>query len=382
MIPRLLLCAALIAPLGVACVAPDPEAVPGTPGASPGATTVSRDADVSSTRTPLIAVPSGTGILAFSTGSTLFSQDCLDEIDAAPALPTLTPTPGLSPTPPPAPTSTPVPTATPGPPPIATTTPFPREAYVPIALKEDRGFKAALMEILGDEADSYAFIIKDLESGRGAQHNVDHVFYAASVFKLFVMYEVFNQQSQNRVSWDHELVVTPYYDSFSLLPRRTELCQVLSVAEAMNHMLSISDNTAAVLLQDLVGSGAVNSSLETLGIKTSGLFEDSLPLTAEDVALLLEAVARGATVSRDASTDMLQLMSREELDNGLEAGIPSGENVIVAHKTGNWSDATHDVGVVFAPFGPYLFVALSDTNHETQRIKDLSTAAYEYFKDH
>ena len=237
------------------------------------------------------------------------------------------------------------------------------------------------MDILGDDAGSYAFIIKDLETGRGAEHNVDHVFYAASIFKLFVMYEVFNQQSQNRVSWDGELVVTPYYDSFGLSPRRTQLCQQLTVAEAMNLMLSISDNTAAVLLQDLVGSGSVNSSLQTLGIETSGLFEDGLPLTAADVALLLEAISRGVTVSHDASTDMLLLMTREELDNGLEAGIPGDANVIVAHKTGNWSDATHDVGIVFAPFGTYLFVALSDRDHETRLIKALSTAAYEYYKD-
>jgi beta-lactamase class A len=247
-------------------------------------------------------------------------------------------------------------------------------------LDEDEDFKQELLGILGDQADSYGFVIKDLASGKGAQHNADRVYYAASVFKLFVMYEVFIQQSIGNIAWQQELIVTPYYESFGLSPRRTQLCQVLSVAEAVNLMLSISDNTAAVLLQDLVGSGAVNSSLETLGIKTSGLFEDGLPLTAEDVALLLEAIARGATVSRDASTDMLLLMSREELDNGLEAGIPAGDPVIVAHKTGNWSDATHDVGVVFAPFGPYLFVALSDRNHETRLIQALSRAAYDYFQ--
>jgi beta-lactamase class A len=377
-IRRLLFGVALLVPLTLGCVAVDPQALPGTPGAS--VTPAIRFDSVSSTRTPLLTTPTGTGILATDFGPVVYSQQCFDQINATPPPPRATPTPGLSPTPPPTATFTPVPTDTPGPPPTATTTPYPREAFVPIPLEEDSGFEDELDGILGDEADSYAFVIKDLATGRGAQHNVDQIFYAASVFKLFVMYEVFIQQSQGRVSWDGELVVTPYYDSFGLTPRRTELCQVLSVAEAMNDMLSVSDNTAAVLLQDLVTSGAVNSSLDTLGIKTSGLFEDGLPLTAADVAVLLEAIARGATVSRDASSDMLQLMTREELDNGLGAGIPAGANVIVAHKTGNWGDATHDVGVVFAPFGTYLFVALSDTNHETAVIKALSTAAYNYFK--
>jgi beta-lactamase class A len=374
-----LLPAALIASLGLAaCVAVDPEAVPTTPEAS--APAASRNLDVSSTRTPVLSAPTGTGILSFNPGPVVISQDCLNAIGAPTPRPTLTPTPGISPTPQPTATRTPAPTATSGPSPTPTVTPFPRGAFEPQALDRDAVFERDLLNILGDQAGSYAFVIKDLETGRGAELNVDRVFNAASIFKLFVMYEVFNQQSLNRIAWDTQLTVTPYYDAFGLSPRRTQLCQVLSVAEAMGLMLTISDNSAAVLLQDLVGAGAVNSSLETLGIKDSGLYSDGLPLTAGDVALLLEAIARGETVSRDASTDMLQLMSREELDNGLEAGIPE-EGVIVAHKTGNWGDATHDAGVVFAPFGTYLFVVLSDRNHETQTIKALSTAAYEYFKD-
>jgi beta-lactamase class A len=379
-ITRLLLCAALVAPLTLACVAVDPNTTIGTPGAG-STTSADRVSEDSSSRSPLLAAPTGTGILAAATGPTVFSQDCLEDIGATPAPPTVTPTPGLSPTPRPSATPTPAPSATTGPSPTPTTTPLPREEYSPIALKEDDDFKDDLLDLLGDDKDSYAFVIKDLETGRGAEHNTGQVFYAASVFKLFVMYEVFNQQSQDRVSWDGKLVVTPYYDSFGLSPRRTQLCQELTVAEAMNLMLSISDNTAAVLLQDFVTSGAVNSSIETLGIKDSGLFEDGLPLTAADVALLLEAIARGATVSRDASSDMLAMMTREELDNGLRAGIPNDANAVVAHKTGNWSDATHDVGVVFAPFGTYLFVVLSNTDHDTRLIKALSTAAYEHFKD-
>jgi beta-lactamase class A len=193
------------------------------------------------------------------------------------------------------------------------------------------------------------------------------------------MYEVFNQQAQGRFHWSDELELTPYYDSFALSPRRTTLCQVLTVGEAMELTLRISDNATAVLLQDLVGAPNVNASLTALGIKDSGLFSDGLPLTAQDVALLLEAISRGAAVSRDASSDMLQLMTYEELGNGLKEGLPDG--VVVAHKTGNWSDATHDAGIVFAPFGPYLFVALAQASHETRYIQALSAAAYAYFEN-
>ena len=377
MIPRLLLSAVLLASLCIACtVARPPEsAAPPTGSASAPA---SGRAESSSTRTPLLEAPSGTGVLSFGPGSLGFSQSCLAEAGMV-QTPEATDTPGPSPAASVPPTDTPAPASTSRPPLARALTPAPPQPYEPIPLVEDQDFKDDLLDILGDEAGHYAFVIKDLNSGRGAQFNADKAFYAASVFKLWVMYEVFNQQAQGLVDWSNELVVTPYYESFVLSPGGAQLCEVLSVAEAMRLMLSVSDNVAAVLLQDLVGSGNVNTSIAKLGVKTSGLFEDGLPLTAEDVALLLEAIARGAAFSPDASADMLQLMAGELLNNGLKDGLP-GE-VVVAHKTGNWDDATHDVGVVFAPFGTYLFVALSDTNHETQLIKALSEAAYAYFED-
>jgi beta-lactamase class A len=145
----------------------------------------------------------------------------------------------------------------------------------------------------------------------------------------------------------------------------------------MEAMMSVSDNAAAVLLQDLVRSPNVNRTLQALGLKDSGLYPEGLPVTAADLGLLLEAIARGAAVSESASAEMIELMKGEVIDNGLRAGLPP--DVPVAHKTGNWSDATHDAGIVFAKNGPYVFVVLSETDHETSVIRALSAAAYEYF---
>ena len=223
------------------------------------------------------------------------------------------------------------------------------QPYKPIAFSEDAGLQKALDDALGDESGDYAYVVKDLTTGVGATHNADKVFNSASVFKLWVMYEVFHQESLGLIKWNDKLVVTPYYDAFALSPRRTQLCQQLTVADTMDAMLSISDNAAAVLLQDLVGSGNVNRAIDALGVRDSGLFEDGLPLTASDVSLLLEAIGRGQAISPPASAEMLWLMSQEGIDNGLVAGVPAG--TLVAHKTGNWSDATHDVGIVYGPRG-------------------------------
>jgi beta-lactamase class A len=146
----------------------------------------------------------------------------------------------------------------------------------------------------------------------------------------------------------------------------------------MEAMLSVSDNAAAVLLQDLAGSSNVNTAIEDLGLRDSGLYEDGLPVTARDLALLMEAIAVGEAISPEASADMVRLLDHDVFENGLVAGVPEG--TLVARKTGNWSDATHVAGIVYAPFGPYVFVALTRNGYETAVIEALSRATYAYFE--
>jgi beta-lactamase class A len=250
--------------------------------------------------------------------------------------------------------------------------------FVPIEMEEDKALRDRLMSVLEDEEDGFAFVVKDVSTGRGATHNADKNFYAASLFKLFVMYEVFNQQASGAVNWEGELLMTPYYESQGLGPRETALCQVLTVSEAMQAMMRISDNAAAHLLLDLVGPGNVNQSLQAVGILDSGLYSEELPSRASDVALLLEAIASGEAISQAASAEMVELMALELIDNGLRAGVPS--RVKVAHKTGRWSGAAHDAGIVFAESGPYLFVAMSEADYETDLIEELSRETYEHFR--
>ena len=60
------------------------------------------------------------------------------------------------------------------------------------------------------------------EVGRGALVNPDKVFYAASLYKLSVLYEVFHQRALGLLDFDEEMLVTPYYADFDLgtLPGR------------------------------------------------------------------------------------------------------------------------------------------------------------------
>jgi len=260
-------------------------------------------------------------------------------------------------------------------------------SYEPLPLQEDAALEARLREVLGDEVDSYGVVVKSLDDGRGALINPDKVFYAASLFKVAVMYEVFHQRSLGLLSFDERLLVTPYYAGFDLGTLPIEVCQTLSVGEALAYMMSISDNTSAVLLQDRVGAGNVNRSLEALGLTTTRLLSDDLPTTAADMALLMEMIALGKAVDTGASQEMVNLLTSEEIDNGLRAGVASaeggsasaGEGTLVAHKTGNWSNATHDAGIVYSPAATYVIAVLSEKAYETKLTAEVSRVVWEYY---
>jgi beta-lactamase class A len=253
----------------------------------------------------------------------------------------------------------------------------PPPPYEPLPLEPDETLERLLREQLGDEVDSYGVVVKEIDDGSGAAVNADKVFNAASLFKVAVMYEAFQQRAAGILSFDWELVVTPYYDSFGLGPRLTAVCQSLTVGEALVAMMAVSDNAAAVMLQDLVGSRHINASMAALGLTDTRLLEDGLPTTAQDMALLIEMIARGQAVDRAASQEMVDLMSLESLNDRLPALLPEG--TLVAHKTANWSDATHDAGIVYSPKAVYVIVVLSEKEYEAKPIAELSRVVYEYY---
>jgi beta-lactamase class A len=254
----------------------------------------------------------------------------------------------------------------------------PPQTPAPLAIRTDLVLENALKLVLGEELNGYGVVAIDLESGRSASINGDLIFYSASIFKTWVMYEVFHQASLNYFNLTDQLVMTPYYDSFGLGPRATRLCQRLTVQQALEAMMSISDNSAAVLLQDLVGAPNVNSSLEALGLKDSRLNTEDIPVTANDMALLLQFIGSGKAVNREASEAMAALMLTEGFNNGLTSGVPS--DVQVAHKTGNWPNARHDIGIVFAPETTYVVAVLSDNRAGSlSMIQAISTAVYDSF---
>ena len=247
----------------------------------------------------------------------------------------------------------------------------------------DAALARVVRESVGDLVDHFSVLVKNLDDGTGMVLDPDRDFYAASLYKTWVMLEAFAQHEDGLLDWSELYVVSQYYEAFGLNPGELRECDVVALGDVLDRMMGRTDNVAANILLERVGAGNINRSLRNLGLDLSGFYvEGTLPTTAREAALLLEAIYEQAAVSEEASARMLELLKTESIDNRIPALLPLDTEV--AHKTGNWQDATHDAGIVFSPNTTYIIVALTDfgyTDGGATPIAELSLAVYNYYND-
>ena len=255
--------------------------------------------------------------------------------------------------------------------------PLPAEFAPP---EEDPALATLISTALSGFEGEYSVVVRNLEDGRSASINQGKVYYAASLFKLALLLEAYRQRDAGEVDFAELLTLDKEYvdyDFGTLKYLELEEGDMLTVADALKAMIIVSDTPTAVMIQDVVNPVRVEQTLRSLGINDMSVLTSELPTTASDMALLMVAVAAGAEVTAESRSEMLALLLQESIRGGIPSGVP--ENVAVAHKTGNFTNATHDVALVWGPAGPYVIAVLSDRAWESQPIVAVSKAVWDYF---
>ncbi len=244
-------------------------------------------------------------------------------------------------------------------------------------LQSDPGLAAALDRALDGVDGRIGLAVKDLGSGRGALLGARQEMPSASLFKLEVLYTVFDAA----LPFSERLEITDRVKEYDLGTLDLPVGDSLSVAEALERMVTISDNSSAILLADRVGPGRVNAELAALGLEQTHYLGDRLTTSARDMLVLLERIARGQAVSPTASADMLHLLLRQKINDRLPRLLPAGTQV--AHKTGNLDGVVNDVGILYGQRSTVVVsVLVADTRNDdaaARAIARAGQAALAYF---
>ncbi|MCH7809826.1 MAG: serine hydrolase [Chloroflexi bacterium] len=244
----------------------------------------------------------------------------------------------------------------------------------------DPGLLAAVQVALDGRDGVFSVIVHNLADGRYAAINPNATYYAASLFKAPVLLEAYRQREVGIIDFATELTVDEevvQYDLGTLAYLGIEEGDTVLLGEAVEAMIVVSDTALANLVLGELGCGNVDSTLAGIGATTMSVSTRDLPTTAADMYAVISAIATGDGVSEGSRREMLSLMAQEWFRDGVVAGIPAGTPF--AHKTGSFTDATHDVAVVEGPAGPYIIVVLSDRSSQWGPIASVSDAVWRYF---
>ena len=203
----------------------------------------------------------------------------------------------------------------------------------------------------------------------------DEKVLAASLYKLGVLLEAERRIDAGTLRSSDVITVSDadQMESGSF----TAAGSVLTVDEALERAIVLSDNAAALALIRRLTIPAIHATLEREQIYLR-FTSDGAVTTARGIATFFGEIVRGSLLSREASARMLARLGRQRIVDRLPAALPAG--TVVAHKTGNLGFATHDAGIVNGPGGaPIVLVVLtwdSDEQDGIDLIKAVARLAY------
>ena len=224
-------------------------------------------------------------------------------------------------------------------------------------------------------------VVLDLASGERCETGAETVFRSASLYKLVVMAEVYEQIAAGALARDQiiELLTRHYVDVPETEPEETVS---ISVEDAIGEMIRWSDNPTAVALHELLADADVADHARRLGMEQTVLAPRYVT-TPGDIARFFERLHEGTVVSAAASAEMYALLRDQRIRRLLPQGLPQG--VPIAHKTGSLAEWEHDAGIVEAPGGDYVVVVLTrhggDFPAAYATIRELSALVYAGFAD-
>ncbi|MBM4435261.1 MAG: serine hydrolase [Chloroflexi bacterium] len=210
------------------------------------------------------------------------------------------------------------------------------------------GFGGGAAVVVADPATTQALFARD----------ADREVIAASLYKLAILTAVEEQVERGLLRYSDTIVIEPWditADGSFEVPG-TEL----TVDEALEAMITLSDNGTAVHLWRALGGSAVNALLERSGVRgfhVATSIDDDNHVTAGAVAQWFGKVQKGELVSRAASQRMLARLGRQHIGDRIPAQLPEGTRV--AHKTGNLPGLVHDAGIIFTPRAQRIVVAMT-----------------------
>jgi beta-lactamase class A len=253
---------------------------------------------------------------------------------------------------------------------------FPSTAQTPLSLDDQ------VKPIVASFKGKVSLFAKNLDTGETYALNPDERVRTASTIKIAVMIEVFARVAEGKAKWTDEVVLTKEkkVSGSGILAELSDGLK-LTLRDAVNLMMILSDNTATNLVLDVLTTDAVNARMESLGFKQIKIMRKvgsggesaagkdpenkkyGLGMaTPREMVLVMEKLERGEIVSPAVSKEMIELMKREQGRNAIGRSL---WDVPMASKYGALDKLRSAIGILYTKNGRIAMAISCDDMPET-----------------
>jgi len=227
-----------------------------------------------------------------------------------------------------------------------------------------------------------AIAVKNLATAESYYLSADEVMPTASLIKLPVMVEVYQQVAEGKVKLS-DMVTLREADKVpgsGILTYHFSEGATFPLRDAVRLMIAYSDNTATNLILDRIGVASVSGRMAAWGLPNTRLnakvykgATTSLDpartkkyglgsTTAREMVELLAKLHAGKLVSPEACKEMIGHLKQCQDKEKMKRFLPP--KLEVAHKTGAVSDVRTDAGILYLEGGPVGLCVLSWHNED------------------
>lgn len=243
----------------------------------------------------------------------------------------------------------------------------------------------------------------DLQTGESCYRNGEKLFPTASIFKIFVLAELYRLRNEGKLSLEdrYPLKGSMKVPGSGILFQMSEGTDY-SLYDYAFLMMTLSDNTAADFLYEYVGRANIRDHvLKPMGLQNTKVelscaelfqyycnIDPALPVeqqmhayltgdfrnndyyfctqenndvtTPQDLSTYYTTMYEGKWCSRQTSSDLLDLMKKCQTNSRIPKKLPVGTQV--AHKTGTFDRLVCDSGIVYTKKGAYILSLLYNGN--------------------
>jgi len=245
----------------------------------------------------------------------------------------------------------------------------------------DKKLTAKLQDVVKGFNGQVGIYVQNLKTGKTAAINADTLFPTASMIKVSIQCGLMDKIEKGQMQYNQKLA---YNDS--LLYKGEDILgsfkngDTIEVSKVALLMITMSDNTASVWLQKLVGGEYINHWLDSNGFKVMRV-NSRVPgreairskygwgvTTPYEMCRLFTIISNGTAVSAAASERMVRNMGRIFWDDKALSQIPPYIHTI--SKQGALTEAKSETVLVNAPHGDYVFCIITNHNKDQRWTED------------